>query len=129
MEVRFPHGSLYNALALLDSGADHTILPAEGLAAAPGMDWPSIASPIEKGTGAGGGFATKLVKGEVWWQTWKVCEEFRVAEPGSLPWWGLLGRDDFFRVFVVRFMWHRNPPEIDIDPAAAPGAGGGRKRR
>jgi len=46
---------------------------------------------------------------------------FLVAEPGKGPETVLLGRADFFRLYVPRFHWHKNPPVFDLDPVARNG--------
>jgi hypothetical protein len=108
--------SRVTTLAILDSGADYTILPAEIFAGVPGWTWATAGGTLDKGNGAGGEFQTRLVPASVHWDKWVVCNEVRIAEPGKLK-IALLGRADFFSNFVVRFLWYRNPPEIDIDPA------------
>jgi hypothetical protein len=46
------------------------------------------------------------------------CTEFTVAEPDKLP-FAILGREDFFKHFVVRFNWHKAPPEVHVDPVTS----------
>jgi hypothetical protein len=119
VEIDLGHGVLSGAVALIDSGADLTVFPAEAMAAA-GITWASLKDNSEKSKGAGGGFETSVVNGAVAWGGTTICEEFRVSEPGALP-WGLLGREDFFKLFVVRFHWHKDPPQMDIDPVVGLG--------
>jgi hypothetical protein len=44
---------------------------------------------------------------------------------------GLLGRDDFFKRFLVRFDWHAKPPWFQVDPvtSSAKKASGRRRKR
>jgi hypothetical protein len=119
IDLVFPHGSM-PALVCVDSGADSTLITAEAMAAVPGYDWGTIPGPFEVSGGAGGRFETKVVTAEAWWNGQTVCDQFRVVGPGSNMPWGLVGRDDFFRQYVVRFMWHRSPPQFDLDPVTAP---------
>lgn len=112
-------------LALVDSGADRTIVPAE-LMEALGVPWASLSASSVTGLGAGGKFETRSCQGEVFFREWKFCDELLVAPAGSLP-APLLGRSDFFKHFLVKFTWHRDPPIMDIDPISPPG--GARTRR
>lgn len=101
--------------ALIDSGADCTVIPGEILEAT-AHTFDSLPPHPGTSVGAGGKFETRICQGgTVKWRKWTICDEFQVAAPGTLP-WALLGRQDFFRLFVVRFQWHRNPPFTDIDP-------------
>ena len=43
-------------------------------------------------------------------------DEFTVAEPGKGPDAVLLGRADFFKIYIPRFHWHKDPPVFDLDP-------------
>jgi hypothetical protein len=54
------------------------------------------------------------------WEKVILMREFMVAEPGKGPDAILLGRADFFQVFVPRFHWHKNPPVFDLDPVTKP---------
>jgi hypothetical protein len=109
------NGRVGRGLAVVDSGADRTMLPADLLVPA-GVDFAKL--PLASGThaGAGGNFEVRVGKGEIRFRQWLVCDEFLVAEPGKLG-AVLLGRSDFFKLFTVRYSWHRNPPTMDIDPA------------
>ncbi len=127
LDLELPQGLLQGVVALVDSGADSTIVNVESLAPA-GIGWGDISGDEQTGAGAGGGFATKRLKATVRWQQWIVCDEVAVAAPGALP-WALLGRDDFFRKFVVRFAWHRMPPEMHIDPVTMGSGPKPRRRR
>ena len=98
--------------AIVDSGADRTIIPAEIVELA-GIVFTDLPLTSEQGIGAGGGFETRTCKGKVKWRSWLICSEFLVAD--HLP-FALLGREDFFKRFNVRFGWHRDPPTVDIDP-------------
>lgn len=101
--------------ALVDSGADSTIFPGEYLATL-GTEFDRLPSGPES-IGAGGAFEVRRCGGVVKFREWLVCEEFNVAEPGKLS-LALLGRDDFFARFVVRFNWHEEPPVLFVDPVA-----------
>jgi hypothetical protein len=113
------NGVVGQAGAIVDSGADRIIMPAE-FAAAVGIEY----SKLPAGTanhGAGGGFEARLCTGIVKYRDWPICDEFLIAEPNQMPVM-LLGRDDFFRRFVVHFNWHRDPPTFDVDPITVPRA-------
>jgi hypothetical protein len=110
-------GPAVSGPAIVDSGADVTMIPAEAVAAI-GIDWKKLPAGTHGG-GAGGQFESRPLQLTVSWQSWKTTEEIRIAEPGRLP-VVLLGRCDFFRDFVVRFHWHKAPPEFHLDPVAAP---------
>jgi Aspartyl protease len=116
------NGAVGQGMALLDSGADATIVPAEALIGA-GIDYASL--PVAGlNRGAGGNFEARIAPARVKFREWVICDQVLVAPAGALP-APLLGRMDFFKLFVVKFSWHRIPPTVDIDPVAVPG---GRKR-
>jgi hypothetical protein len=106
-------GCIATRPAVIDSGADSTIVPFEFLQAC-GLDWNAIGvgSPSQS---AGGTFESKVLKARVKYREWVVSEEIKVAEPGRLP-VALLGRDDFFAKFIVKFRWDKTPPIVDVDP-------------
>lgn len=101
--------------AIVDSGADTTIVPAE-VAAAVGVEWAKLA-PGTKGLGVGGTCEMRLVDMAIKYKDWKYSGMVTIAEPKHLP-VVLLGRTDFFRYFVARFHWFKDPPEFHLDPAA-----------
>lgn len=116
IRVELKAGPVGRMMGLMDSGADRTIFPAEALVGA-GVVFDQL-KPDGVGIGAGGTFETRLCEGSVYFRDWCFATEFQVAEAGHLQ-QVLLGRADFFRTFVVRFMWQKAPPEIDIDPIAS----------
>ena len=101
--------------AVVDSGADTTIVPAE-IAAAVGVEWAQL-PPGTKGLGVGGTCEMRLVDMTIKYKDWKYSGAVTIAEPKHLP-VVLLGRTDFFRYFVARFHWFKDPPEFHLDPAA-----------
>lgn len=109
-------GYLATRPAVIDSGADSTIVPFEMLKDC-GVDFAALPGG-DAGVGAGGKFETRLLAARVKYRDWIVCEEVKVAQPGAgLP-VVLLGRADFFAKFNVRFRWAMTPPVVDIDPLA-----------
>jgi hypothetical protein len=106
-------------MALIDSGADRTILPGEVLAGHPTIAFDALPELKDGGLGAGGAFKIRECKGILRWREWDICDRFQVAEPGKLE-MPLLGREDFFKLFFVRFRWDRTPPIVDIDPPGKP---------
>ena len=105
--------------AIVDSGADNTIISAEQLAPL-GAKWDKMTDP-EQHIGAGGPFETRLCRGFVSYAGVLFCNgKLRVAEPGKLPegiTFLLLGRSDFFTKFVPTFHWEASPPWFELDPA------------
>lgn len=100
------------ALALIDSGADMSIVPAE-IASAAGVEFDTL--PLgSTSIGAGGEFEVRkaLAKlssdGEVF-----VDGQLMVTPPGTLP-GPLLGRADFFKTFGVEFEWSKEPPRFHV---------------
>lgn len=96
-------------MAVVDSGADTTSVPAEFLEGTP-IDVASLPI-VGEGSGAGGKFPYRLCQTEIWWEKWKVCDRFLVLDAGQmgdLP-VVLLGREDFFKRFDVSFDWSRTP--------------------
>lgn len=104
--------------AMLDSGADTTLIPAEVMEAL-GVAWSTIPAAGQVGGGAGGQFETRVALGFVEWDGMRICNSLLVAAPGSLP-GPLLGRADFFTKCSVRFNWHRVPPDFDVAQLLAP---------
>ena len=48
------------------------------------------------------------------WRKTTIATRVHVGPTGNIhP--VLLGRSDFFTLFVVRFNWHRDPPVFDLD--------------
>lgn len=115
--------------AIIDSGADSTIVPIEFLADC-GVDFDKLAKPAtgDKSRGAGGEFDARVMPAKVKWREWLITEEIHVAGPKSLP-AVLLGRADFFALFNVRFRWDSDPPFVDVDPLAAPKAATKKRHR
>jgi hypothetical protein len=114
-------GLVIRVPALVDSGADNTLVP-ESFVAPLGVDFSKLA-PGPGGLGPGGGLDTRMCHGLIRWEKEKVVlmTGFLVAEPGKGPDTVLLGRADFFRLYVPRFHWHKNPPVFDLDPVARNG--------
>jgi hypothetical protein len=104
--------------ALIDSGADRTVVPGEFMAqfgisfASLGFSDPNPSS----GVGAAGGGHTRYCDGTIRWGTTILASSFQVAPPSTRPPAVCLGRNDFFRNYVVRFSWHKDPPVFDLDP-------------
>lgn len=103
--------------AIVDSGADKCLVPGDFVEAA-GVTFASL-TPLPEGTGAGGQFPKSLCKGQISYAGCVLCDEFEVVPPGLFN-FILLGREEFFSKFVVRFQWHRDPPFFDVDPVVKP---------
>jgi len=104
--------------ALVDSGADNTLVPSAFVAPL-GVDFATLpAGP--GGLGPGGGLDVRPCTGVIRWEREKVVlmTSFLVAEPDKGPDTVLLGRADFFRRYVPRFHWDRDPPVFDLDPVS-----------
>jgi hypothetical protein len=112
--------------AIIDSGADTTIVPIEFLVDC-GVDYDKLPPPPpgSKSKGAGGAFESRELAARVKWREWIVTDVILVAGPKSLP-AILLGRADFFGRFNIRFRWDAIPPYVDVDPVATPKAGKGK---
>lgn len=101
---------------LIDSGADGTLVPFEAVAPL-GVDFATLpAGP--GGSGVGGHLDARPCKGVIRWGKVVLMTEFMVAEPGKGPDAVLLGLSDFFKLYVPRFHWHKDPPVFDLDPVA-----------
>jgi predicted aspartyl protease len=100
--------------AIVDSGADTTMIPAE-VAAGLGIDYAKLPNGT-KGKGAGGVLESRPASLTIRYQSWTLTGEVSIAEPKHLD-VVLLGRSDFFQRFVVRFNWFKSPPEFHLDPA------------
>ncbi len=88
------------------------MLPAEFLGAV-GLDFATL--PKAGPNVGAGGTAPALCKGTLTYEGIVICDEFMIAEAGALP-FAILGREDFFKKFVLRFNWHKTPPEFHVDP-------------
>jgi len=110
------NGASVQGPGLVDSGADNTLVPFEAVAPL-GVDFKAL-PPGPAGHGAGGGLETRPCIGVIRWGKVTLMTEFMVAEPAKGPRQVLLGRDDFFRLYVPRFHWHKDPPVFDLDPVA-----------
>lgn len=107
--LRLSRGESHAHPGVVDSGADMTSVPAEFLEGT-SVDYTTL-PVVGQGSGAGGTFPFRLCQREIWWEKWKVCDQFIVLNPGQmgdLP-TVLLGRADFFTRFDVRFEWSRKP--------------------
>jgi Retroviral aspartyl protease len=113
VDFRFP-GDNRTYLALVDSGADWTMIPAEFLP--PSVVYADLPNP-SIGRGVGGEFEIRMCPVEVWFQKWKVNNWCIVIQPGKMPDPGaLLGRQDFMRRFSVSFDWSAEPGMFDVRP-------------
>lgn len=100
-------------VALVDSGADRTQVPADLLITV-GIDHTTLPI-VGHGEGAGSRFDVRICEAEIWFEKWKVCDRFLVSPPGNSP-YALTGRYDFFQRFSVFFDWSTTPPVFDIRP-------------
>jgi len=112
-----------HATAVIDSGADRTIVP-RVLVEAGGVAWDGLPGDTNPdgsprlGRGVGSApVEMRVCRGRVRWRTTTVCEVFLVADMGpNAP--VLLGRSDFFGRFDVTFRWSDTPPSFEIEPAS-----------
>jgi hypothetical protein len=100
--------------AVVDSGADTTLIPAE-VAAALGIQWAKLSAGAVGG-GVGGRIEMRPVDLTMRYAGWKYTGPVMIAQPKGMP-VVLLGRNDFFQSFVARFHWFKSPPEFHLDPA------------
>jgi hypothetical protein len=107
------NGRSLSEMGLVDSGADRTMVPASWVEAC-GVPYASLGQTMH-GSGAGGQYEYKMATGELTYGRKPFCTQFQVAA-ANLP-GPVLGRNDFFKKYVVRFAWHRNPPDFNVDPA------------
>jgi hypothetical protein len=106
-------GKQLRARAVVDSGADWTVVPGE-LALALGVDWTALPASPDIATGAGGSFEPRFAPIAVWYGTVEVCPVVRVAPVGAMPAM-VLGREEFFSRFRVCFDWEQQPPTFTVD--------------
>ena len=103
--------------AVVDSGADSTIIPAKFLVPL-GIDFAKLPLASEGG-GAGGSFERRTCIAVMKWGGTELFTGFLVAEPGKLE-VPLLGREDFFKLFVTTFSWHTMPPTFTLETVPVP---------
>jgi hypothetical protein len=108
MRIRVP--------ALVDSGADNTLVPFEFVEPL-GIVFDDLPAG-HGGSGPGGPLDTRPCNARMIWEKEKalLMETFIVAEPKKGPDAVLLGRADFFKAYIPRFHWHKDPPVFDLDP-------------
>lgn len=125
VQVSLPGTDSFELTAIVDSGADMSIFPAEELEAH-GLQvdaWPSIGPG--KGVGENCDFEIRRGEGELRWKKWVFATNILVAEAGALQ-EGLLGREDFFKTFAVNLAgWRSDPPWMVIEHYS----GSSRRRR
>ena len=107
-------GRIVQGPALVDSGADNTLVPFDAVAPL-GVDFLQLPRG-PGGSGPGGTLDVRVCQGKLRWDNRMLMTEFMVAEPTKGPGAILLGRADFFTLYVARFQWHKNPPVFDLDP-------------
>ena len=98
--------------ALVDSGADISLCPANLLAPL-GVEFDTLDVAAGESRGAGGPFEHRRCSGKIWWREWELVG-FDVSKADGFC--ILLGRDDFFKHFVVTFDWTTGKPWMDIEP-------------
>lgn len=114
VELEIPEGT-FTGPAVIDSGADMTLIPYEVIEPTQ-IPFDSLPLAPLPGMGAGGTFEVRELPGRLSWRQYEIASPtVHVAERGRLP-FALLGRQDFFEKFTVRFSWHRQPPTVDVDP-------------
>ena len=126
IEVR-ANGLAKRIWAIVVSGADRTILPAEEVADL-GIKYEELETSTSNEASFHGLFGAVEMRpcaGEVYRfdeATGDVAELVRpdllVAAPGRFP-TAALGRADFFRLHAIRFEWHRSPPRFRLLPIDA----------
>ncbi len=107
----------FNLTALLDSGADGTLFPAEEVEAYGILfaDLPEAGAREARGVSADCSFTYRHLAAVLQWDGETFATEVSIAEPGGLD-IGLLGRADFFRTFKVGFEgWREDPPWLDVE--------------
>ena len=111
-------GRTHEFPAMVDSGADRTIVPGEFLPLL-GLTFenlPHSETAPTRGTGEAGPGFTRLCIGTIKWGNVVLVRSFQVAPPSTRPPAVCLGREDFFKNYVVRFNWAKDPPEFFLDP-------------
>ncbi len=106
------------APALLDSGADYSVVPWV-IFEASRQSFDTL-EPLD----SDGGSSTKVIadarwcEGTIEWDGREVCTRFLVRPPEKpQPEIVLLGREDFFRRHVVRFLWTDEAPHFLVTTA------------
>lgn len=105
-------GQRHRHPALVDSGANRTLVPAEFLP--PGL-YETLSIELKGSKGAGGRFEVREGHGVLSWHSFRLYS-FAVAEPGKLP--GpviLLGLRDFFAHVSVEFHWDRDEKVFTLE--------------
>jgi predicted aspartyl protease len=111
VEFRFP-GDPRSYLALLDSGADYTMIPAEYLPSS--IPYTTLRDPF-MANGVGCQFEARVCDVEVVFDKWTFATVIAVVEPDKMPVpQALLGRLDFMSRFEVSFNWSAEPGSFTI---------------
>lgn len=101
--------------ALVDSGTDHTMVPWRAIKDHPQLDRLLLPVTPELTYGMHGETPTyRCLGGVVRFAGREVCRDFLVF-PREDEDEVVLGLQDFFRIFVVQFDWHRQRPSLRIE--------------
>ena len=100
--------------ALVDSGADRSIIPAELLG-----DLVTFEELPSAGTAGGlGAVELRSADSSLSFAGTIFATSLLVTAPGTHLRYAVLGRDDFFKRFEICFRWTHRPPTFSIEPAA-----------
>ena len=114
-EIVLRAGPIRRAMpALIDSGADRTVMPAELVSDILPFD---DLMPVGRAGGLGS-VEIRLAEAELSFGGLRFTDFVLVAAPGTSLRYPVLGRGDFFRRFAVCFHWSHSPPTFSIEPAA-----------
>jgi hypothetical protein len=107
-------GKTVRSMAIVDSGADVSLVPAELLETL-GISFKDLREVL-RGEGYRGSFEARQSDARLSWRGVTISESTMVVEPHTIP-CVLLGRGDFFKRFVVTFDWSAKPPRMRVAPA------------
>ena len=115
--------------ALVDSGADITVLPFEVLIPV-GVKWDNLPPSPHGSQGLGGSVETRHINGTISHKgTTFYNGDIPVLQPGSGISGPILGRADFFTTFGVVFEWHKDPPVFHVNSLEKRKSLRGRRKR
>jgi hypothetical protein len=106
-------GTTQTLRALVDSGADLTVIPTSVAEAMAGKPFEELGGVDTEMQGVCGKVPAKYIEATGTYMGRDFADHVLVGPAPRT----LVGRVDFMTVFNARFYWNREPPEFQLDPA------------
>lgn len=104
--------------ALVDSGADRMVYPADSMPVDHGPSWDSLSfAGRAYHHGSRQAYEMRLWPVDVTVYGVPITTAVWLSAPESRPTYPVVGRTDLFAKFTVTFAWHLSPPAFTLEPA------------